>query len=409
MKKTVLFLIVAFTIGEHCGFAQNYSYEYIPPKFTKEEAIAAIKANYLFMYFRCPTDTILTINRFIDNINKALLVDLSGTIFSASSFIDNKNKAVPVNKEKREKIKELILSKIKQTEQSKTVLDELNSRWYHSAISVMGINVKDIVENNFIFSDYSIISHILFRDVIHAENAYMYLRHLYFDKKLREGSIIFFNRSDPKLFFDLIFNEYGISTDCGFGQNYEPPQIPKEDAIAAIKENSLYMYFGYPEDTVANINLFINNINKAVPMDKEKGDTIKVLILSKLKQPKEKKLHNDVLYDVHYFTEFERTLAKNANDIVNDLLEIWHRLPNFIPVMGINANDIIKESFTHEDYEKIYERLLKDNKYARYIYRALRYLYTEKKSVEDDVVFLVWGNEKFLLDTVFKEYGITNK
>ena len=106
MKKTVLFLIVAFTILGRCGFAQDYE----PPKFATDKAIAAIKANYLFMYFRCPEDTILTINRFIDNINKA----------------------VPVDKEKRDKIKELILSEIKQTEQSKTVSDELDSRWYQS-------------------------------------------------------------------------------------------------------------------------------------------------------------------------------------------------------------------------------------------------------------------------------------
>jgi hypothetical protein len=165
-----------------------------------------------------------------------------------------------------------------------------------------------------------------------------------------------------------------------FKKSYKVPQFTKEGAIAIIKANYLYMNFRYPEDTIANINRFIDNINEIVPLDREKRDKIKVLILSEIKQK-------------------EKTIS------VNHLLSSdgWFDLPDFIFIMGINANDIIKDCFNSSDYKKIYYKLSKDKTNARkaYYYLSRQYSYETR-----EIYFNNWANPRGFINFIFEYYGI---
>jgi len=164
----------------------------------------------------------------------------------------------------------------------------------------------------------------------------------------------------------------------------------KADTIAVIKANYLFMWFRYPEDTIANINRLISNINEIVPIDKEKEKNIKQLILSKIEQTEEKLLINNIFCS--------RVRRRQFN------------LPNFIPVMGINANDIIKENFSSSDYEKIYNKLVQDRMNAGcaydYLSRLYYRLYNEGKSPMDRVILFSAINPKSNLDKIFDFFGI---
>ncbi|MCL2682255.1 MAG: hypothetical protein FWE63_02060 [Bacteroidales bacterium] len=181
----------------------------------------------------------------------------------------------------------------------------------------------------------------------------------------------------------FLFVALVILGHCGFTQNNEASQFTKEEAVAAIKINYLFMYFRYPEDTIANINRLIDNMSEVVLINKEKSDKIKVLILSEIKQAEKKMSVNHVLGLQRY------------------------DLPGFIPIMGINANDIVKNSFSSSDYEKIYDRLVKDRINAKNAYRYLRILYNEERRAEgEDGLIVNAANPKPFLDRIFKHYGI---
>jgi hypothetical protein len=165
-------------------------------------------------------------------------------------------------------------------------------------------------------------------------------------------------------------------------------QFTKEEAISVIKTNYLFMYFGCPEDTVANINRLIDNINQVVPVDEGKGNEIKEGILSEMKRTDRKKSAYDAFVDV------EGALTLNT-----------YNLPGFIPVMGINANDIIKNCFDASDYEKIHDRLMKDRIKGRNAFLHLRMLYNEGRRPED-LLMMNGADPKPCLDTVFNFHRI---
>jgi hypothetical protein len=173
-----------------------------------------------------------------------------------------------------------------------------------------------------------------------------------------------------------------VISNCGFSQNNEAPKFDsKEDAIKALKENYLYMYFKNPEDTIANIDRFIDEVNKIVPFDNEKRINIKASILSEIKQTEKSMTVNHVL-------------GLNT-----------YNIPNFIPVMGINVNDILKSSFSSSDYEKIHDGILKDRINTRFAYNYLSQLYKEKKGKEG-IIFVTYGNPRIFLDEMFNYYRI---
>ena len=204
----------------------------------------------------------------------------------------------------------------------------------------------------------------------------------------------------------ILFAAFIIGAHCGFAQNNENPQLARlddilllgrpvrnnetftgekaitvvEEAIATIKANYLYMYFGYPKDTEANINQFIDNISKAVPVSKEKGDKIKKLILDKIKR---------------------KGTTISVYQVLR--LDMWYDLPDFILIMGINADDILLDCFDYSDYENICSKLETDKIFAKEAYDYLETLY---KRIEHK-----WEVHNMLkeyrLNSIFKYYGIT--
>ncbi|MDR0618630.1 MAG: hypothetical protein LBG17_01885 [Bacteroidales bacterium] len=207
----------------------------------------------------------------------------------------------------------------------------------------------------------------------------------------------------------ILFAAFIIGAHCGFAQNNDVSQLTDstgnaglkhlfaqknevlqftkekaiaavEEAIATIKANYLYMYFGYPKDTEANINQFIDNISKAAPVSKEKGDKIKKLILDKIKR---------------------KSTTISVYQVLR--LDTWYDLPDFILIMGINADDILLDCFDYSDYKNICSKLETDKIFAK---KAYDYLETLYKRIEHK-----WEVHNMLkeyrLNSIFKYYGIT--
>ena len=207
----------------------------------------------------------------------------------------------------------------------------------------------------------------------------------------------------------ILFAAFIIGAQCGFAQNNNVSQLTDstsnaglkhlfaqknevlqftkekaiaavEEAIAIIKANYLYMYFGYPEDTIANISRFIDNINEIVPVSKKKENKIKKLILDKIKRG-------------------EKTVP------ISHVLSSgkWYDWSDFILIMGINADDILLDCFDYSDYENICSKLETDKIFAKEAYDYLETLY---KRIEHK-----WEVHNMLkeyrLNSIFKYYGIT--
>jgi|GEM_PF-3491098 len=184
------------------------------------------------------------------------------------------------------------------------------------------------------------------------------------------------------LFVAFLFS--ALSAGSAFSQNNEAPRFTKDEAIAVLRANYLFMYFKNPEDTTANIDRFIDNVDRIVPVDADKRVRLKTLILSVLNNmgPRE----------------------PTANAELSQLLDVEQNM-NYILLMGIGIGDILKHNFTLAEYETIYNELISERHTAKIAYYNLSKLYKEEP-FNKDIVFVNWANPKGFLDKVFKYYGV---
>lgn len=91
-----------------------------------------------------------------------------------------------------------------------------------------------------------------------------------------------------------------VIINCGFSQNSASPQFTKETAIATLRANYLFMYFKSTEDTTANINRFIDDVNKIVPVDNGKRNVLRTQILAAIRQATEKIVPRDMMFYLNY-------------------------------------------------------------------------------------------------------------
>ena len=167
-----------------------------------------------------------------------------------------------------------------------------------------------------------------------------------------------------------------------------------QEAINTIRANYLFMFFRQPNDTTANINRLIRDINRVVPVDREANARIREQILAEMWQAWQPNREQSQWQA--FYKSPNSTFTLNRFDI-----------PDFIPIMGINANEIIRNNFSEADYKKIYERLVQDRIDARRAYLQLRTLYNQGKSCWSDwVIDNGIDSEMTVFHTIFEHFNI---
>ena len=136
MKTLKIILFAAFAFSLHAGYSQDRS----PVNYSTEECISIFRNNYLFTYFRNPADTVATLDCFIATVDRI----------------------VPIDNDKKERIKEQILSEVRQpdTRNLSDQIDFLVGYFPTTAtdqIPFMDINVNEIIRANFSVREYALI------------------------------------------------------------------------------------------------------------------------------------------------------------------------------------------------------------------------------------------------------------
>ena len=177
-----------------------------------------------------------------------------------------------------------------------------------------------------------------------------------------------------------------ISAYCGYSQ-IGPPLYTKQAAVALLKDHYLFQYFRHPGDTTANLNRFVETVNKIVPMSNEKKDSIKVLTLACIRQ------------DPYKGT------SVNAQ---------MHNLPlidySFIPLMGANVNDVIRNNFIWDEYRQIFNTILNDRVTAKDAYHELIRYYKGEVLDNTGMMFVNdYVDPKSVYDLMFDAYGVLDQ
>ncbi len=165
-----------------------------------------------------------------------------------------------------------------------------------------------------------------------------------------------------------------VMTTCyGYAQNTLPIDS-KEEAIDILKGNEFFDILRYTADSMANIDRFVREICKIVPVDQEKSDLLKAQLLSVLQKKEGYSQHWSLLY--------------------------WPigQAPDF----GVNIKAVLKDNFNVADYEKVLSQAEKNLNTA---YSAYRYLVVLQKE-ELDWVVLGFTSTSEHIKKVYDYFGI---
>ena len=173
-----------------------------------------------------------------------------------------------------------------------------------------------------------------------------------------------------------------FSVHDGYAQ--DPFRFNKQEASALLKEHYLFQYFRHPEDTTATLNRFVETVNKIVPISEQKKDSLKVLLLTAIRQ--------------------DPNRETSVNDQMTNLPLVDY---SFIPLMGANANNVIKNNFSWDEYRVIYNTILSDRVIAKDAYWSLTSIY---KTMIRESTGMLFTNDfldpKYVYDRMFDAYGL---
>ena len=169
MKNLILSVLLAvFSIL--CGYSQLRTIT-TTPAYPKDEAIAILKDNYLTMYFQHPADTVATLDRFVETLNKI----------------------IPIGDGKIEAIKTQALAAVQkqtviaddragflnpQTEKFPSITWQIHSlplTEFDNYIPLLAGNVDAVIRANFNDEDYALIYKILSDERMKVRKAYFAL------------------------------------------------------------------------------------------------------------------------------------------------------------------------------------------------------------------------------------------
>lgn len=109
----------------------------------------------------------------------------------------------------------------------------------------------------------------------------------------------------------------------------------------------MYFYFRNPADTVANLNRFIETVDRIVPLSDEKKEMIMEQALSEVRQQKEKLPLTDQMFNLTFSIEEHITL------------------------MGTNIIDVMRNNFNDEEFARLYNTMEREMRWAIFAQNVL--------------------------------------
>jgi len=174
----------------------------------------------------------------------------------------------------------------------------------------------------------------------------------------------------------FLFTVFLAITHSHYAQGTVPIDS-KEEAIAILKANNFMEILRNPTDTLTNIDRFIKEIDKIIPINQEKISILKTQILPAL-QNRDR--------DSQYWSL---------------LFWPWHAGSLHV---GLNVNHILKSNFSITDYEKISEQLscnlTKTNEAYLYLARV------RNKELTGEESPLITPGSRESLENVYSYFGI---
>ena len=205
--KNLTLLVLFAVLSIHYGYSQLR--KNITPTYPKDEAISILKDDYLTMYFRHPADTVATLDRFVETLNKI----------------------IPIGDGKREAIKAQSLAAVQQQtvfmdkpigflnpQTDKFPSISLQIDWfimssirYENCIPLLAGNVNEVIKANFNDVDYTLIYKALFDERVEAHLAYVdlnrYFRQEAPEKAHGDGAPM---ETVFEIYFNKMFDHYDI-------------------------------------------------------------------------------------------------------------------------------------------------------------------------------------------------------
>ncbi len=188
MRTLKIVLLAAFIFSVQAGYSQVRHYVPPPPAYPVEECVAMLKNDYYFLSLRNPTDTMATLDRFVERV---------GSI-------------VNIGNGKKEKIKEQLLSNIgRQTARWDSNGEvEVLPQVTRDFVPLLGINANDVLSQNFSEKQYALIYETLTDERINNSSAF---KSLYKHYKILTGEEV----SRPienggKILLDYMFDYFNV-------------------------------------------------------------------------------------------------------------------------------------------------------------------------------------------------------
>jgi hypothetical protein len=183
---------------------------------------------------------------------------------------------------------------------------------------------------------------------------------------------------------------FTLSFLCGYSRS-----LSQEEAVLRVKNSYQYKYFRNPTDTLANLNNFIEEIDKIVPMNNQKKNALKKQVMVAVRQQTDKKSLSEQIFYFHYTQD------------------------KIIYVIGTNVIDVIKNNFSEDEITRIHESMDKERFKAFYAYSELGVIYAQKykkprtrpvgvPATREEVLEISRNlpSQKEKLDRIYEEFNI---
>lgn len=180
----------------------------------------------------------------------------------------------------------------------------------------------------------------------------------------------------------------------GYSQTNGSHLYPKDEAIAMLKENYLFMYFVNPADTVATLDRFIETIDKIVPVDREK----KMSICEQAVVAVQGQTIKDQSERFSFNPKTEKFISVSFQ--IDRLPLTDSGLGEYIPLLGGNVNDVIRANFSDEEYTRIYKTLADERIEGTKAYYSLMRCFNyeaPEKAYGIEATLLTWNEVHIVL------------
>lgn len=153
--------------------------------------------------------------------------------------------------------------------------------------------------------------------------------------------------------------------------------VSKEQAISILRKSNFTTIFRFEDDVIANVGLFLEEIENITPLDPQKSDAVKMKLLA---------------------------IGQDKKGYAQDYLLVG--LPSgHPPFIGTEAIAVLKNNFSENEYTRVRDLLLKEMTDVANAYRFLRKVQLDEMRKKDPAFVFDYGAPN-TMDSTLGYFGI---